>query len=184
MRINKALKVLMSFNGLFLFGVMLFGSLNAIYVQRIGGVVLVGVSSAVFCISASLFLWVVSRFGDRVKEKELLLALSYLLRSIGYLGFIWVNSALSLVIWQMIFGLAEALGTPTFSLLFAKHVDGDKEMMEYSDWSLVANIIMGIGSLIGGYFVSSFGFNPLFVIVSGFCFISGIGVLLMPRKLL
>lgn len=184
MRTNRALRVLITFNGLLLFGGMLFGPLYAVFVQRIGGIVLIGVSSASYYLSASLFLWVVGKFGDKVKEKELMLGASYLIRAVGYLGFLFVDRPLFLILLQMFFGLAEALGTPTFGALFAKHVDGDMEIMEYSDWALVANLIMAIGALTGGYFVSSFGFSAVFVVISALCLTSSLGIFLLPRKVL
>ncbi|KKT35774.1 MAG: hypothetical protein UX12_C0002G0011 [Candidatus Collierbacteria bacterium GW2011_GWC1_45_47] len=185
MKINKALKVLITYNGLLVFGVMLFGPLYAVFVQNIGGgVLLISISSAVFYLSSALFLWVVGKMGDKVKEKELMLAASYLIKAIGYLGFLIINSALGLILLQMLFGLAEALGSPTFGALFAKHVDGDMEVMEYADWALIASLIMAVGALIGGYVVTTLGFGLLFVVISALCFIAFLGIILTPRKLL
>ncbi len=182
--INKALRRLIAVNGLFLFGAMLFAPIHAVFIQKIGGIILIGVSAAAYYISASFFLWIVGRLGDKVKEKELLLAASYLIRSAGYLGFLFVNSPLTLLLLQVFFGLAEALGTPSFGAIFAKHLDGKMEVMEYSDWALVSNLIAALGALIGGYFVSSLGFGVLFVAISIMCFISFLGIYLSPRKLL
>ena len=185
MKINKALKTLITFNGLYLFGSLLFGPLYAVYVQKIGGgVTLISVSVAAFYISTTLFLVFVGKFGDRVKEKENLLAASYLIRTFGFLAYLVINNALFLILVQLIHGLAEALGTPTFSALFAKHLDGDSEVLEYSDWALVASLIMAIGSLIGGYFVNLFGFSALFIVVAAICFVSFLGIYLQPRRLL
>ena len=184
MGINRALKTLITFNGLYLFGATLFGPLYAVFVQKIGGILLISVSTAAFFVSAALFLWLVGRLGDRVKEKELLLAGSYLIRSVGYLALLVVNSAWGLISLQIFFGLAEALGTPTFGAIFAKHLDGDREVLEYSDWAMVASLIMGLGSLLGGYLVSSLGFGVLFVAISAMCFVSFLGIILSPRKLL
>jgi len=184
MKINKALRTLIAYNGLFLFGSTLFGPLYAVFVQKIGGILLISVSSAAYFVSASLFLWLVGRLGDRVKEKELMLGASYLIRTVGYLCFLFVDSAFGLILLQMFFGLAEALGTPTFGALFAKHVDGEIEVLEYSDWALVACLIMALGSLIGGYLVSALGFGVLFVVISILCFCAFLGIILSPRKLL
>jgi len=185
MRINKALRVLITYNGILMFGVMLFGPLYAVFVQKIGGgVQLISISSAAFYLSSALFLWIVGKLGDKVKEKELMLAASYLIRSVGYLGFLIVDSALGLILLESLFGLAEALGSPTFGALFAKHVDGEMEVMEYADWALVASLIMAVGSLIGGFVVSALGFGLLFVVISALCFVAFLGITLSPRKLL
>jgi MFS family permease len=81
-------------------------------------------------------------------------------------------------------GLGEALGTPTFSALFAKHIDRDEEVMEYSDWSIVANLVTALGILIGGFLASIFGFTLLFITMGVLCIISGLGILVLPRKVL
>lgn len=173
------------YNGLLIFGTMLFGPLYAVFVQNIGGgVQLISISAAAFYLSSAMFLWIVGKLGDRVKEKELMLAASYLIRAVGYLSFIVVSNALGLILLQVLFGLAEALGSPTFGSLFAKHLDGDMEVMEYAEWALIASLIMAVGALMGGYFVSALGFGLLFVVISALCFVAFLGIILSPRKLL
>lgn len=185
MKNNRALRILFTFNSLFLFSASLLGPLYAIYVAKIGGgVLLISTSTAAFFVASTLFLIFISRWGDRVKEKEYLLILSYLVRAVGYFGYIFLNSALWLILIQVIFGLGDALGTPTFSVLFAKHTDKDEEVMEYSDWTLVANLVMALGVVIGGFIVNSFGFGSLFLIMSILCLISALGIFIVPRKVL
>lgn len=185
MRNNLALKVLFISNAVYVFGALLLGPLYAIYVQKIGGgVLLVSISTAVFYVASTLFMMFVSRWGDRVREIEIMLAVSYLIRGFGFLGYIFVNSALSLILLQVVFGLAESLGTPTFGALFSKHVDKHEEVMEYSDWSIVSNLVMALGTIVGGFIVSSLGFNFLFVIIGTLCFISAGWILLTPRRVL
>lgn len=182
---NRALKVLFTYNSLFLFSAMLLGPLYAIYVSKIGGgVLLISISTAVFYISSTIFLIFVSRWGDKVKEKEFLLVASYMLRGLGYLGFIFINSAIWLILIQALFGLADALGTPTFGALFSQHLDKKQEVLEYSDWSIVSNLVMAMGTVIGGYVASIFGFGCLFVLMAILCFAAGAGVLATPRRVL
>jgi MFS family permease len=185
MKNNRALRVLFTFNSLFLFSASLMGPLYAIYVAKIGGgVLLISISTAVFFITSTLFLIFISRWGDKVKEKEYLLISSYLIRAVGYFSYIFLNSALWLVMIQVIFGLGDALGTPTFSALFAKHTNKNEEVMEYSDWTLVANLVMALGAIIGGFVVSIFGFGFLFVAMGVLCLVSAFGISITPRKVL
>lgn len=185
MKNNRALKVLFTYNSLFLFSSMLFGPLYAIYVNKLGGgVLLISISSAVYYVASTFFMIFVSKWGDRVKEKELLLVASYLIRGLGYIGFIYMNSAVLLILLQTLFGLADALGTPIFGALFATHTDKNEEVLEYSDWSIVSNLVMALGAIIGGYTVSAFGFGFLFVVMSILCFVSALGILITPRRVL
>lgn len=185
MKNNKALKILFTYNSLFIFSATLLGPLYAVYVNKIGGgLLLISISSAAFFVSSTLFLMFVSRWGDLIKRRDMLLAASYFVRAVGYLAFIFVGNALWLILVQVLLGLADALGTPTFGALFAAHVDKKEEVMEYSDWSIVANLVMALGTLIGGYITALFGFDFLFFVMSLLCVISGVGILTTPRKVL
>lgn len=185
MRNNLALKILFVSNSIYVFAALLLGPLYAIYVQNIGGgVLLVSISAAMFYISSTLFLLFMARWGDKVKEKEMLLAASFIIRGLGYLALILVDTALLLILIQVIFGLGDALGTPIFGALFAKHTDKKEEVLEYSDWSLVSNLVMALGTIVGGFIVSSLGFTFLFVVIGALCFISAGWILFTPRKIL
>jgi len=180
MRNNTALKVLFVSNAIYIFAALLLGPLYAVYVQRIGGgVLLVSISTAVFYISSTLFLLFMARWGDRVREKELMLVISYIIRGLCFLCYIFIENALFLILVQVAFGLAESLGTPTFGVLFSKHIDKKEEVMEFSDWALVSNLVMALGTILGGFVVSSLGFNFLFVSIATLC--SAFWILFTPR---
>ncbi len=142
------------------------------------------VSTAVFYVASTLFLLFVARWGDKVREKELLLAASYVIRGLAFLGYIFVESALSLILLQIVFGLGEALGTPIFGALFARHTNKKEEVMEYSDWTLIANLMMALGTIVGGFMVSTLGFTFLFVTIAILCFVSAGWILFTPREVL
>jgi MFS family permease len=185
MRNNSALKVLFVSNSIYVFASLLLGPLYAVYVQKIGGgVLLVSISTAVFYVSSTLFLLFMARWGDRVREMELLLVASYIIRGFGFLCYIFLNSSLLLILVQVVFGLAESLGTPTFGALFAKHVDRKEEVLEYSDWAIVSNLVMALGTIVGGFIVSGLGFTFLFVTIAILCFLSAGWILFTPRKVL
>ena len=74
---NPALKTLYIYNGIFVFAGSLLGPLYAVYVGLIDSAILaVSVSWAVFLMATLVFTAVISRVGDRVKEKEYLLMLN------------------------------------------------------------------------------------------------------------
>ncbi len=182
MKNNLALKVLFISNSIYVFGALLLAPLYAVYVQKIGGgVLLVSISTAVFYVATSVFLIFMARWGDKVKEKEMMLSASYMIRGVGFLGYLFIHNALSLILVQAILGLGEAIGTPTFGALFAKHTDKKEEVMEYSDWSLTSYLVMALGTIFGGFIVSGLGFNFLFVTITILCFVSATWVLLTPK---
>lgn len=182
---NKALKVLFFYNGIFVLAGSLLGPLYAVYVQKFqSGVLAISVSWSAFIISATFFIYLLSKIGDRFKEKEYFLLAGYLIRALAWFLFIFIGNIWSLVILQIFLGLGEALGTPTFEAIFAEHLDQGKFLAEYSNWKLITNIVLAIGTLAGGIIVAKFGFTPLFLAMSALSAVSFIGVLLKPRNLL
>jgi MFS family permease len=182
---NKALKILYFYNGIFVLAGSLLGPLYAIYVERFqGGILPVSISWSAFLLSTTFFIFLLSKYGDGVKEQEYLLMAGYLVRALVWLMYIFIGNITTLVIMQIFLGLGEALGSPSFDAIFAEHLDRGRHIKEYSDWKLISNIVLAMGTLAGGFIVSKFGFIPLFIIMSGLAFISFFGILLKPRKLL
>ncbi|HET7099431.1 MAG TPA: MFS transporter [Patescibacteria group bacterium] len=185
MQINKSLRTLFTLNSIFVFGGSLFGPLYAIYVQGFDNkIVTVSLSWAVFMISSTLFMYFVAKYGDKIKEKEYLLAGGFLVRSIAWLGYLFVTNITGLIIVQIILGLGEALGTPAWNAIFAKHLDGHKEIMDYSNWNIINNLLVALSTVLGGVLVTYFGFSVLFLAMSMLALVSFVGVLMTPKRTL
>lgn len=185
MQINKSLKVLFTLNSIFVFGGSLFGPLYAIYVQELDNkIVTVSMTWAVFMITSTIFMSLVSKYGDKVKEQEYLLAAGFLARAVAWFGYLFVTNISGLVCIQIILGLGEALGTPSWNAIFAKHLDGHKEIMDYSNWHIINNLLIALSTVIGGILVTYFGFNVLFAAMSMLALVSFVGVLITPRRVL
>ncbi len=185
MKISNSLKTLFTVNSIFVFASQLLGPLFAVYVMKIdGGVMLISLATSVQLLSSTLFLAFVSKWGVGIKEKEYLLAVGYILRAFGWLGYIFVSGPVALILLQLVFGLGDALGTPSFNAIFAEHVDKQNDVPMYADWSVISNLIMALGTVLGGYLVTVWGFNVLFVIMSAMAMVSFFLVLITPRKTL
>lgn len=185
MQINKTLKTLFTINSIFVFAGALFGPLYAIYVQGFDSKVLaVSASWAVFMVSSTVFMYFTSKYGDKVKEEEYLLAAGFLVRSIAWVGYLFVTNLTGLMMIQIVLGLGEALGTPSWSSIFAKHLDGKRGIMDYSSWNIVNNLVVAAANVTGGLLVTKFGFNVLFIFMGALAFMSFIGVMITPRKIL
>jgi MFS family permease len=187
---NKALRALYLYNGIFTIAAGLFGPLYAIYVQQFipvtntTEIVIVSFSWAAFLISATLFTFIVSKFGDQVKETEYLLMYGYIIRAIVWFLYIFVHSFTFLIILQILLGLGEALGSPSFDTLMSEHVDRGHKVEEYADMKIIFNLGGALATFLGGLIVARFGFPYLFVIMSALSLISFIGILFKPRNLL
>jgi len=185
MKKNRSLRILFILNSIFVFASSLLGPLYAIFVQEIDSKVMsVSISWAVFMFSSTVFMYFVSKYGDKIKEQEYLLSAGFLIRSMAWLAYIFVSNFNDLIILQVFLGLGAALGSPAWNAIFAKHLDENKEIKEYSYWLIVNNFMIAIATLIGGIFVTYFGFNFLFIAMSLLSFVSFIGVLITPREVL
>lgn len=180
---NKSLKLLFLFNGIFVFGSSLFGPLYAVFVSHISNsIVAVSTSFAMFLISTTIFTAIMSLKGDLVKDKSYFLAASYLIRFTVWTLYAVTNSFGMLLVLQFILGIGESLGTPSYDALVAEHLDKNKHIRDYADWKIISNLVGAIATLVGGYVVTKYGFDVLFFAMAGLAFVSFAGVFLQPKK--
>lgn len=182
---NKSLKVLFTYNGVFVFASYLLGSLYAIFAENITkDVFLVSTTTFTLFLSTTIFTYLISKYGDRVKEREYLLLGGYLVRALTWFCFAFAKNIQAIIILQFFLGMGESLGNSAWSAMFAEHLDKNKAINEYATWHLISTTLGAVSTLIGGLIVKNFGFSVLFFTMSGFAIISFFGILLKPRKLL
>lgn len=182
---NKGLKVLFQANGIFIFGASLLGPLYAVYVERIVSTpVAISASAAAFLVASTLFTLLIAQFGDRVREKEYLLMGGFLIRAFAWLGYIFVDSMTALLLVQVLLGLGEALGSPSFNALFAEHLDRGEAVKDYSSWSIFQSLVSAAGVVTGGFIATYFGFAPVFIAMAAFAIASFLFVFFQPRRIL
>jgi MFS family permease len=182
---NKSLKVLFLFNGIFVFSNNLLGPLYALFVGGIDNrVIAVSTSWAVFLASGTFFTFLMSKWGDKVKEKEFFLIGGYLLRGFVWFSYIFTDTFYMLLALQILLGLGESLGTPAYNAIFAEHLDKNKHIKEYSTWRVISTLSRAVAVFLGGILVSYFGFDLLFFLMGSLAMVSLFGILLSPRKLL
>ena len=180
---NNFLKTLFVYNGVFVFASGLIGPLYAVYVQRFdSNVSSISLSWAAFLLSTTFFLSILSRYGDRIKNKKILLQFGFLIRAIAWISYIFVGDIGALILVQMLLGLGEALGTPSFEALFAEHLDKNRHIKEYSEWKLIVNGASGLAVIGGGFLVQKMGFNILFISMSVLAVVTLTGFSLSTRE--
>lgn len=182
---NKGLKVLFQANGIFIFGASLLGPLYAVYVERIVSTPMaISASAAAFLIASTLFTLLIAQFGDRVREKEYLLMGGFLIRALAWIAYIFVDSMTTLLLVQVLLGLGEALGSPSFNALFAQHLDHGETVRDYSSWNVFHSLISATGVVVGGFIATYFGFTPVFIVMAAFALVSFLFVFFQPRRVL
>lgn len=163
----------------------MFPPVFALFVEEIGGgAVAVGSIWAIFAIVTGILTAIFSRHGDKIKEKEYLVAGGYVFRIVAWIGYIFASSLWHLYVLQIVLAIGEAIGTTAFNAIYSEHLNKDRRIKQWGAWSSSNTIIGGFAALIGGMIVFQFGFQVLFLIMASLTIISFILLMLQPRKLL
>lgn len=182
---NPALRTLTVVNSLFVMAGLALVPIYAIFAEEIGATVFIISALAATELVSRLAGTLLLRFvGDDIKEQEYMLVISYLLRAVAWGSLIFVGSIAPLFVIQVVLGFGDAIGTPSFMAVFAKHLDDGRQIAEYADYTFVRNLFGALGTLGGGLLVTHFGFAVLFLnmaIVASAC---AVYIYIQPRQLL
>ncbi len=142
------------------------GPIYAIFVEQIGGDIL-DASWAYFTylISSGLIMFLISRWEDHIKHKEKLVSLGYFLTSIGCLSYIFVYNQISLLMTQIILGIATALLNPAFDALYSHYTIKKEEAFDWGSWEALGYIVTAVAALVGGYLAAYLSFKYLFIVM-------------------
>lgn len=184
-RLNRSLRILITASTLMNFIIGMFSPFYAIYVQKIGGdIAFAGLSWAVFEIVCGVLMLLFTRWGLRVREQELLIALGYVLRAGVFLSYAFMMSMSQLLLTQVLWGIAAAIGIPAFDSVFASHTSKDGSIAEWGGLEGVTAIAIGLAALLGGYAIKLFGFDSIFFAMSALSFFLGVYIWRLPREIL
>ncbi len=165
----------------------MFAPFYAVFVEKVGGsIAFAGLSWAIFAVIAGALTLLFSNLELRIKEQELLIALGYFFRSGVFLSYAFMGSMTQLILTQILWGIAAAIGTPAFDAVYASHTtqgDGDS-IVQWGSWEGIAAIATGIAALIGGILIQSFGYTIVFIGIAVISFALGLYIWLLPREIL
>ena len=105
------------------------------------------------------------------------------LMALVYFLFIFVTDILHLYLLQGLMGLAAAIAFPGWYSIFTKHVDKGKEGFEWSLYDVVLGLGMAGMAALGGFLADAYGFNVLFVLISGFTLLGALLLLLIKNRI-
>lgn len=182
---NKGLRILLEVNTIFVFVIGLFAPFYAIFVVKLGvDISFAGFSWGLFMIVAGVLTLLFSKWNLKIKEQELLIALGYALRGIVFLSYAFMNSIPQLLITQVFWGVAMALGSPAFDTTYSKNTSKENSIAEWGQYEGISAIATGLAALVGGILIRSFGYPILFSIMSVISFGLGIYIWRLPREVL
>lgn len=179
---HRVLKVLISSSIFFNFAAGMFGPIFAIFVQRIGGDVLIASSSwAIYTAAVGILILVFGRFEDKLNKRKVFVT-GRALNVVAISGYFFVQSPLHLFVVQGILGIAIAMMNPTFEALYSRGIRRGHEAFEWSVWEGSINLVIAGAAVLGGIIVTLFGFKTLFAIMTVVSFLSFIASTFLLKK--
>ncbi len=184
--LNRSLRILVTLSVLMNFIIGMFAPFYAVFVKDIvgGSIAFAGLSWAVLDVVCGILILFFVKWELRVKEQELLMALAYILRGIVFLSYVFMTSMTQLILTQVLWGIAIAIGTPAFDAVYSAHTTRDRSIIEWGGLEGMTSIAAGTAALIGGLVITSFGFSVIFMMMATVCFAQGIYVWFLPRDIL
>jgi len=186
MKFNRIVKYLVLSDLVFYAGWGLISPIFAIFiVEKIqgGDAFVAGISSAAYLILMSLLrvpfgMFLDSRPGE--KDDYWFLTVGLFIAALTSFGFIFAKLPWHVYLLQIIRAVTMAMSLAAWPAIFTRHIDKGKESTE---WGLDATSVgfgAGISGAIGGWAVTQFGFNRVFIAVGVIGLIGAI--LLLPLK--
>lgn len=155
------------------------------YVNKVGGdFEIAGIAVAILFFVRGLLSIFISRFENKFKETEYFLIIGGLLRTIGFVGYIFATEPWHLGAISFILGTADAIIYPAADALFARHVQKNVDVSQWGWWEVMESWGTALGALAGGFLVTCLGYTGVFITMAFVSFLNSFVILLLPRKTL
>ena len=186
LKINRIVKYLILSDLVFYAGWGLITPIFAIFiVQKIqgGNALVAGLSSAIYLILMSALRVPFGMFLDsRPSERDdyWFLTVGLFITALLPFGFIFAEFPWHIYCLQVVHAIAMAMSLSAWPAIFTRHIDKGKESTEWGLDATSVGLGAGISGAIGGWAVTQFGFNPVFITV-GIIGLIGAGLLLFLK---
>lgn len=182
MKINRIIKYLIYSDLAFWFSWGLITPVFAIFiVDKIegGSALVAGIAAAVYSLLAAILRVPIGVFLDsRPSERDdyWFLVVGLFIAAVTSFGFLFAKFPWHIYLLQGVRGIGIAMSLAGWSAIFTRHIDKGKEATEWGFDATSVGIATGISGAIGGWAVTQFGFNPVFIAVGVFGLI-GVAIL-------
>lgn len=184
-RKDKAIPIIISTDSIVMLATTMLGPIYALFVDEIGGTLLdASLAGAIFALAAGITSIVSGKITDRIKEKEFIVIIGYLIIAAGFFLMTQVRTMSFLFTIQVLIGLGTALYMPAYDTLFAQHTNKKRAGRQWGAWESTYYFTAAIGATVGGLVVTQFGFQTMFVIMGILCVGSALYIYFLPRKVL
>lgn len=179
-KVNPVIKVLIVSDFIVWSSYQLFAPIFALFVSEHiagGSLAVVGIASALFLVSKSVFEMFVGVYIDKTESErdDLYTAiLGTIITAGAYFMYPVISEVWELYAVQMLAGLGAAVAYPGWYSMFTHHVDKGKEAFEWSLYDVVLGLGMAGSAALGGLMADTYGFTVLFVSVASLTVLGGV----------
>lgn len=171
MRVNNLIKILTFSDVLIVSGWGLINPLLAVFItQQIkgGNLELIGLATAVQCITRSVLQIPLAKLIDSVKgeiDDFLVMAVGSVVISLVPFLFIFASTNVHLLLLQGLSGLGSAMVWPGWLAIFTRHIDKNIEAEEWGIYNAMTGLGGALTGALGGFLAEKLGFRSLFLMV-------------------
>ena len=164
-KMNKTVKLLMLSDVFIYSGLGLISPIMAIFISGIkgGSISSVGIASAIYLITRSIFQIFLSRVFNP-KDRLWMLKLGTLLTILVPIGYILSTNVIHIYLTQLLYGVAAGFAFPSWYSLFVCNLEKGKQGSQLSVYSASVSICMAIAAYLGALLVQSYNFKLVFVL--------------------
>jgi len=189
-KVNLVVKILIASDFFIWSAMYLLSPIMALFVtERIIGadIAVVGIATSVYFVSKSIFEIPVGLLIDRtISEKDnfFMAIFGALILSAIYFLFPLISTIWQLYFIQGLAGFGAACAYPGWYTLFGRHIDFQREALEWSLHDIVIGVGMTIASVSGAFLAQRFGFDVLFLLIGIFSSIGAFTLLIIRKKII
>lgn len=151
------------------------------------GAEIAGGAALLYWVLKSIFQIPIGLWLDKTKgEKDdfYFMVLGDFLIGLCAFGYLFSSKVWHVYLLQALQAISMAMLVPSFSAVFTRHIDKGKEAFDWSIKSTSFGFAVGISGGIGGFLVSRFGFEIIFILVGIFSFLSSLSLFLIEEKII
>ena len=171
----QRLRLLYTAHGIFMLASIMLVPLFAVFATEAGASILViGYLGSIYFATKTIGVLTVRVFSPSTHSAYHILFLSYIVKGLCWGGLIFSNTLPIIFIVQALLGLAEGFQSPAFRTLTAQNIIPGKEMAQFANWEVVLALTGIVGTSLGGFIATKFGFDGLFIVMSILAFIAAL----------
>ncbi len=184
--INPVIRFLIISDTVIMGAAGLLGPIFALFIAGFiegGNEAVAGLAAGIYLVTKSVLQIPIAHLIDRIRgEKDdfWLMIIFSLLMALVPLLYLVIHTPLQLYIVQFVLGVFTAFTFPTYMALFTRHIDKDREGIEWGVYFTLVDLVSAAFATVGGYIAVVEGFKALIITVVILSFLGAL--LLLPIR--